>query len=108
MSRFGAALAADPDAARAARRAAHGALGRVAGAPDLVVVTAALADPDAADLVAEAVAEQVAATGNERCAVVGTMAESVMGQTSLGGAAEPGPPESAAAHSSQVNLRSRS
>jgi small ligand-binding sensory domain FIST len=90
MSRFGASLAADPDAARAARRAAHGALGRVAGAPDLVVVTAALADPDAADLVAEAVAEQVAATGNERCAVVGTMAESVMGQTSLGGAAEPG------------------
>jgi small ligand-binding sensory domain FIST len=90
MSRFGAALAADPDAARAARRAAHGALGRVAGAPDLVVVTAALADPDAADLVAEAVAEQVAATGNEHCAVVGTMAESVMGETSLGGAAQPG------------------
>lgn len=90
MSRFGAALAADPDAARAARRAAHGALGRVAGAPDLVVVTAALADPDAADQVAAAVAEQVAATGNERCAVVGTMAEAVMGETSLGGAAEPG------------------
>ncbi|HTJ68983.1 MAG TPA: FIST C-terminal domain-containing protein [Actinospica sp.] len=87
MSRFGAALAADPDAARAARRAAHGALGRVAGAPDLVVVTAALADPDAADEVAAAVAEQVAATGNDRCAVVGTMAEAVMGETSLGQAA---------------------
>jgi small ligand-binding sensory domain FIST len=87
MSRFGAALAADPDAARAARRAAHGALGRVAGAPDLVVVTAALADPDAADRVAAAVAEQVAATGNDRCAVVGTMAEAVMGETSLGEAA---------------------
>jgi len=88
MSRFGAALAADPDAVRAARRAAHGALGRVAGAPDLVVVTAALADPDDADQVAAAVAEQVAATGNDRCAVVGTMAEGVMGETSLGDAAE--------------------
>ena len=90
MSRFGAALAADPDAARAARRAAHGALGRVAGAPDLVVVTAALADPDAAEQVAAAVAEQVAATGNDRCAVVGTVAEGVMGETSLGDAAGPG------------------
>ena len=90
MSRFGAALAADPDAAMAARRAAHGALGRVAGAPDLVVVTAALADPDAAELVAAAVAEQVARTGNEHCAVVGTMAEGVMGETSLGDAAGPG------------------
>ncbi|MBR7828054.1 FIST C-terminal domain-containing protein [Actinospica sp. MGRD01-02] len=90
MSRFGAALAADSDAARAARRAAHGALGRVAGAPDLVVVTAALADPEAADAVAAAVAEQVAATGNDRCAVVGTMAEAVMGETSLGEALEPG------------------
>src|SRR5580692_207940 len=88
MSRFGAALAADPDAERAARRAAHGALSRVAGAPDLVVVTAALADPDDADQVAAAVAEQVAATGNDRCAVVGTMAEGVMGETSLGDAAE--------------------
>ena len=87
MSRFGAALAADPDAGRAARRAAHGALGRVAGAPDLVVVTAALPDPDAAGLVAAAVAEQVAATGNERCAVVGTIAEGVMGATDLGGRA---------------------
>lgn len=54
MSRFGAALAADPDAAMAARRAAHGALGRVAGAPDLVVVTAALADPDAAEQIGRA------------------------------------------------------
>jgi small ligand-binding sensory domain FIST len=90
MSRFGAALAADPDAARAARRAAHGALGRVSGAPDLVVVTAALADPGAAERVAAAVAEQVAATGNDRCAVVGTMAEAVMGETSLGEAAVPG------------------
>lgn len=88
MSRFGAAFAADPDAERAARRAAHAALGRVAGAPDLVVVAAALADPDAADQVAAAVAEQVAATGNERCAVVGAMAESVMGESSLGDAAE--------------------
>ena len=87
MSRFGAALAADPDAAMAARRAAHGALGRVAGAPDLVVVTAALADPDAAEQVAAAVAEQVARTGNEHCAVVGTAAEHVMGETSLGDAA---------------------
>jgi len=90
MSRFGAALAADPDARRAARRAAHGALGRVAGAPDLVVVTASLADPDAAEQVAAAVAEQVAATGNDRCAVVGTVAEGVMGETSLGGAAGAG------------------
>jgi small ligand-binding sensory domain FIST len=90
MSRFGAALAADPDAAMAARRAAHGALGRVAGAPDLVVVTAALADPDSADQVAEAVARAVAATGNEHCAIVGTMAENVMGETSLGDAAAPG------------------
>jgi small ligand-binding sensory domain FIST len=88
MSRFGAAFAADPDAERAARRAAHGALGRVAGAPDLVVVTAALADPDSADQVAAAVAEQVAGTGNERCAVVGAMAEGVMGESSLGDAAE--------------------
>ena len=87
MSRFGAALAADPDAAMAARRAVHGALGRVAGAPDLVVVTAALADPDAAEKVAAAVAEQVALTGNEHCAVVGTAAENVMGETSLGDAA---------------------
>ena len=87
MSRFGAALAAHPDAAMAARRAAHGALGRVAGAPDLVVVTAALADPDAAEQVAAAVAEQVARTGNEHCAVVGTAAENVMGETSLGDAA---------------------
>jgi len=87
MSRFGAAFAADPDAERAARRAAHGALGRVAGAPDLVVVAAALADPDAADRVAAAVAEQVAATGNEGCAVVGATAESVMGESSLGEAA---------------------
>jgi len=87
MSRFGAALAAHPDAAMAARRAAHGALGRVAGAPDLVVVTAALADPDAAEQVAAAVAEQVARTGNEHCAVVGTAAEHVMGETSLGDAA---------------------
>jgi small ligand-binding sensory domain FIST len=86
MSRFGAALAADPDAGRAARRAAHGALGRVAGAPDLVVVTAALPDPDSAARVAEAVAEQVAATGNESCAVIGTVAEGVMGATDLGGA----------------------
>lgn len=85
MSRFGAALAADPDAGRAARRAAHGALGRVAGAPDLVVVTASLPDPDSAARVAEAVAEQVAATGNEGCAVVGTVAEGVMGATDLGG-----------------------
>jgi small ligand-binding sensory domain FIST len=90
MSRFGAALAADPDAAMAARRAAHGALGRVAGAPDLVVVTAALAEPRDAGLVAAAVAEQVARTGNEHCAVVGTAAESVMGETSLGDAAGPG------------------
>jgi small ligand-binding sensory domain FIST len=89
MSRFGAALAADPDAAMAARRAAHGALGRVAGAPDLVVVTAALADPNAAERVAAAVAEQVALTGNEHCAVVGTMAQNVMGETSLGDAADP-------------------
>jgi small ligand-binding sensory domain FIST len=88
MSRFGAAFAADPDAERAARRAAHGALGRVAGAPDLVVVAAALADPDAADQVAAAVAEQVAATGNEHCAVIGAMAESVMGESSLGDAVE--------------------
>ena len=88
MSRFGAALAADPDAERAARRAAHGALGRVAGAPDLVVVTAAVADPDSADRVAAAVAEQVAATGNEHCAVVGAMAEGVMGESSLGDAAD--------------------
>ena len=87
MSRFGAALAADPDAGRAARRAAHGALGRVAGAPDLVVITAALPDPDTAALVAEAVAEQVAATGNGQCAVIGTIAEGVMGATDLGGAA---------------------
>lgn len=87
MSRFGAALAADPDAERAARRAAHGALSRVAGAPDLVVVTAALADPDSAEQVAAAVAEQVAATGSERCAVVGTVAEGVMAETGLGGAA---------------------
>jgi small ligand-binding sensory domain FIST len=90
MSRFGAALAADPDAAHAARRAAHGAFGRVAGAPDLVVVTAALADPDDAERVAAAVAEQAAAIGNERCVVVGTVAEGVMGETSLGGAAGAG------------------
>ena len=90
MSRFGAALAADSDAGRAARRAAHGAFGRVAGAPDLVVVTAALAEPDDAERVAAAVAEQVAATGNEHCAVVGTVAEGVMGETSLGGAAGAG------------------
>src|ERR1700722_8626450 len=88
MSRFGAAFAADPDAERAARRAAHGALGRVAGAPDLVVVTAALADPDCADQVAAAVAEQVAATGNEHCAVIGAMAEGVMGESSLGDAVD--------------------
>ena len=99
MSRFGAALAAHPDAAMAARRAAHGALGRVAGAPDLVVITAAAAastaaggqvDPDVAQRVAQAVAEQVALTGNEHCAVVGTMAENVMGETSLSGSAGPG------------------
>ena len=89
MSRFGAALAAHPDAAMAARRAAHGAFGRVAGAPDLVVVTAALADPDDAERVAAAVAEQVALTGNEHCAVVGTTAENVMGETSLGDADGP-------------------
>ena len=92
MSRFGAALAADPDAAMAARRAAHGALSRVAGAPDLVVVTAALADPQSAQQVAEAVAQAVAATGNEHCAIVGTTAESVMGETSLGDAAAQGGP----------------
>lgn len=88
MSRFGAAFAADPDAERAARRAAHGALGRVAGPPDLVVVAAALADPDSADHVAAAVADQVAATGNERCAVIGATAEGIMGESSLGDAAE--------------------
>ena len=93
MSRFGAALAADPDAAMAARRAAHGALGRVAGAPDLVVVTAALADPQSADRVAAAVAQAVAATGNENCAIVGTTAQSVMGETSLGDAAARGGPQ---------------
>jgi small ligand-binding sensory domain FIST len=90
MSRFGAALAADPDVERAARRAAHGAFGRVAGAPDLVVVTASLADPDAAGQVAAVVAEQAAATGNDNCAVVGTVAEGVMGEGSVGGAAGAG------------------
>jgi small ligand-binding sensory domain FIST len=90
MSRFGAALAADSDVERAARRAVHGALSRVAGAPDLVVVTASLAEPEAAEQVAAVVAEHTAATGNERCAVVGTVAEGVMGETSLGGAAGAG------------------
>jgi small ligand-binding sensory domain FIST len=96
MSRFGAALAADPDPARAARRAAHAAFGRVAGAPDLVVVTAALADPDAAQVVAAAVAELVAMTGNDRCAIVGTMAQIVMGETSLGDADPSGRGDAAA------------
>jgi small ligand-binding sensory domain FIST len=36
------------------------------------------------------VAEHTAATGNDRCAVVGTVAEGVMGETSLGGAAGAG------------------
>lgn len=85
MSRFGAALAADPDAGRAALLAARSAVAQVEGAPDLVVVTAALADPDDAKRVAAIVAEQARAAGNDRCAVVGTLAVAVMGVTGIGG-----------------------
>jgi small ligand-binding sensory domain FIST len=79
MGRFGEGLAEDRDVARAARRAAYGALSAVDGAPDLVVVFAAVTDGDDADRVAEAVYTLVESTGNERCAIVGALAPGVMG-----------------------------
>ncbi|MBS2964917.1 FIST C-terminal domain-containing protein [Actinocrinis puniceicyclus] len=79
MSRFGEGLAVDTDVERAARRAAYGALSTVDGPPDLVAVFAGVTDPDDADRVAASVQAMVAATGNERCTVVGALTPGVMG-----------------------------
>jgi small ligand-binding sensory domain FIST len=79
MSRFGEGLAVDTDVERAARRATYGALSTVDGAPDLVTVFAGVTDPDDADRVAASVHAMVAATGNERCVIIGALAPAVMG-----------------------------
>jgi small ligand-binding sensory domain FIST len=79
MGRFGEGLAVDVDVERAARRAAYGALSTVDGAPDLVVVFAAVTDPRDAERVAASVYAMVAATGNEHCVVIGALTPGVMG-----------------------------
>jgi len=85
MGRFGEGLAADADVERAARRAAYGALSRVDGAPDLVVVFAASTDAADAARIVNVVHPMVMATGNENCVVVGALAGAVMGDTHAAG-----------------------
>lgn len=85
MGRFGESLAIDADVERAARRATYGALSTVEGAPDLVVVFAAVLDPDDARRVAATVHAMVAATGNDRCAVIGALTPGIMGDARAAG-----------------------
>lgn len=79
MGRFGEGLAVDADVERAARRAAYGALSTIDGVPDLVVVFAAVTEPQDAERVAATVHAMVRATGNERCAVIGALTPGIMG-----------------------------
>jgi small ligand-binding sensory domain FIST len=85
MGRFGESLAIDADVERAARRATYGALSMVEGPPDLVVVFAAVLDPEDAQRVAAAVHAMVMATGNERCVVLGALTPGIMGDARAAG-----------------------